>query len=539
MGTLIYGGNIYTLQEEGHKVEALYLENSIIVDYGNRNKLLEKYKESIDEKMDLNGATLVPGFVDSHMHLVGHGEKLLRLDLSMCRSKKEALIKVKEYACQIKEGEWLIGDGWNENEWEVPISLTKQDLDEYIPNHPVLLNRICKHAMAVNTLALKKAGVTEGTEEPFGGVIEKDSEGHITGVFKDQAQELITKALPKKTDEYVENALRAAIKDAHRLGLTGAHTEDLFYYHGFEGTYRAFKKVVEEEKNIFRAHLLVHHEVFPDMIDTNTKILNDGEFIELGAMKIFADGAFGGRTALLSRPYEDDPTTEGVSIFTQEKLNELVKMAREHAFPVAVHAIGDAAFDMVLQAIENAPLKGNGRDRMIHATMLRKDLIDRLKGIPVILDIQPSFVTSDFPWVIDRLGKDNLDYCYAWKTLLEEGLHCAGGSDAPIETANPLIGIHAAVTRTNSADATGAGYIPKEALSVYEAVSLYTKGSAYAICHEEDRGMIEKGYLADFTVLDQNIFEINTNEIKNIQVVKTIIGNNVVFELANSFSNNL
>ncbi|MCB5238391.1 MAG: amidohydrolase [Niallia nealsonii] len=530
MGKLIYGGKIYTLKEEGHVVEAVFTDKQHIVDYGDKNYLEEKFAGSIVEKIDLKGDILLPGFVDSHMHLVGHGEKLLRLNLSTCTSKEQALKLLASYAKDIKEGEWIIGDGWNENMWPEQQALTFKDIDEYVPNHPVLLNRICKHAIAVNAYALKIANITNDTAVPFGGVIERDEAGNLTGVFKDQAQELITSILPKVTDDYVERALRAGIKDAYRLGLTGAHTEDLNYYHGYEGTYRSFKKVVEEEGNLFRAHLLVHHEVFEEMIQAGGKYLGGSEWVELGSMKIFADGAFGGRTALLSRPYHDDPSTNGVSIFTQEVLNRLVAKAREKEVPIAVHAIGDAAFEMVLEAIEKHPLQGFGRDRLIHATMLRKDLIERMRGLPLILDIQPSFVASDFPWVIDRLGKENLAYCYAWKTLLKEGLHCAGGSDAPIESANPLAGIQAAVTRSNDEDKRGVGYLPEEALTVYEAVCLYTKGSAYAICHEDNRGKIEKGYLADFTILNKDIFTINPQEIEKITVTKTIVGNEIMYE---------
>ncbi|KAB7667984.1 amidohydrolase [Bacillus sp. B1-b2] len=534
MGKLIFGGIIYTMQEEGHMVEAIYTEGSLIVDYGKKNELEKKYGDAIQEGLDLKGTVLFPGFVDSHMHLVGHGEKLMRLDLSACSSKKEALVLLREYAKNKPEGEWIIGDGWNENLWEEQSVLSKTDIDEYVRNHPVVLNRVCKHAIAVNSYALKLATITRATQEPFGGVIEKDREGEPTGLLKEQAQELITKILPKVSDEYVQNALRLGIKDAYRLGLTGAHTEDLYYYHGYEGTYRSFRKVIDEEGNHFRAHLLVHHEVFQDMINSGGKYLGGSEWVELGSMKIFADGAFGGRTALLSRPYHDDSSTNGVSIFTQEQLNQLVKKARDKEVPIAVHAIGDEAFDMVIRAIEANPLRGFGRDRLIHATMLREDLVERIKGLPLILDIQPSFVTSDFPWVIDRLGKDHLSYCYAWKTLLQEGLHCAGGSDAPIESVNPLAGIQAAVTRTNQEDKSGQGYILEEALSIYEAISLYTLGSAYAICHEGDRGKIEKGYLADFTVLHEDIFDVPPSQIENIKIAKTIVGNQIMYE--NSFN---
>lgn len=530
MGSLVHGGNIYTLQQEGQKVEAIFFEKGKIVDYGQKNMLEKIYQNRIKENIDLYGNTLLPGFVDSHMHLVGYGEKLLRLDLSRCRSKEEALEKVAAFAREVPEGEWIIGDGWNENLWVEKTPITKKELDDYILSHPILLNRICKHAVAVNSKALELARVNELTPVPYGGVIELDEKGLLTGILKDQAQELVKKHLPKAADSYVENALRTAIKNAYRLGLTGAHTEDLNYYHGYVGTCRAFKKIIEEEGHLFRAHLLVHHEVFSDFVKSKEAYLSGGEWVEFGAIKIFADGAFGGRTAFLSRPYKDDPTTRGVSIFTQEQLNELVKKARDQDMPVAVHAIGDAAFEMVLCALEKHPLKGIGKDRLIHATMLRADLLDRVKQLPVILDIQPSFVSSDFPWVIERLGEENMDYCYAWKTLLNEGLICAGGSDAPIESADPLCGIQAAVTRTNTFDEKQKGYRMAEALTVYEAVCLYTKGSALAICHEKDRGMIDIGFAADFTVLDQDIFEVDAKEIDTLKVKKTIIGGQIMYD---------
>jgi predicted amidohydrolase YtcJ len=258
--------------------------------------------------------------------------------------------------------------------------------------------------------------------------------------------------------------------------------------------------------------------------------LEGSNHIEFGAMKIFADGALGGRTALLSHPYADDPSTSGVAIYSQEQLDELVEKARKHELPVAVHTIGDLAFEMALNAIEKHPLEGLGRDRLIHAQILRKELIDRAKKLPLILDIQPRFTASDFPWVIDRIGEEHMEYCYAWKTLLKEGIHCAGGSDAPIEPANPFLGIHAAVTRTNIDDPHNTVYYPSEALTVYEAVSLFTKGSAYAASHENDRGIIKEGYLADFTILNEDIFKMPIGQIAAISVNKTVIDGIIVYE---------
>lgn len=529
MGKLWYGGNIYTLQEKDHKVEALLTSNGLIEALGTKEELEKDFRYEITETIDLKGATLIPGFVDSHLHLIGHGESLIRLDLSGYKDKSELLSAIKTYSEQFSKDEWVIGEGWNENLWKGRSPITRFDLDEIISDTPVVLKRICRHAVVANTKALELAGITMDTVCPPGGVIDQNQNGELTGILKDQAQDLLFKVIPEASNEYLEKALTAAIKDACRLGITGAHTEDLNYYSGFKNTYETFNKVIKENGIKFRAHLLVHHEVVDEMYKAGYQPYSGDLLIEFGAMKIFADGALGGRTALLSHPYADDPSTNGVAIFTQEQLNRLYAKARKLNMSVAIHTIGDLAFEYALNAIEANPVS-NGRDRIIHAQILNKDLIERAKRqSKLILDLQPRFLASDFPWVIDRVGEDKMEYCYAWKTLLDSGIPCAGGSDAPIEPLNPLYGIHAAVTRTNIDDPNRTIYGPNEKLSVFEAVSLFTKGSAYAICHEEDRGILKEGYLADFTVLENNIFTIPEDEIADIKVMMTVIGEKIVY----------
>lgn len=528
MGTFWYGGTIYTMQDEGHMVESVFSDGGRIIAAGEAEKILAQFQEQITDKINLEGKIMLPGLVDSHMHLIGHGESLIRLDLTKCKSKAAVFEAVQDYSSELEAGEWLVGEGWNENNWDNPEMIHCAELDALIPDNPVVLKRVCRHAMAVNTRALELAGISEKKVNPEGGIIEKDDSGNLTGVLKDQAQELIYSVMPNVQEQYLQKSLRAAIKSAYTKGLTGAHTEDLNYYGGFLHTYNTFKKVIEEEGLRFRAHLLVHHEVMEDFEQVNGQYQSGSEWVEFGAIKMFADGALGGRTALLSHPYADDPETSGIAIHSQEELNYIVWKARMMNMPVAIHTIGDLAFEMAVQAIETHPLNGKGRDRLIHAQILRRELIDRIKGLPLILDIQPVFVASDFPWVIDRVGEENMEVCYAWKTLLQEGIHCAGGSDAPIESADPLLGIHAAVTRTNLQNKKEV-FKPLEAISVFEAISLYTKGSAYAINQENDKGLIKEGYYADFTIIDKDIFKVEPHSIPDIKVEMTVIGEKVVY----------
>ncbi len=325
---------------------------------------------------------------------------------------------------------------------------------------------------------------------------------------------------PEIDEAYLQRALQTAIKDCWQYGIVGGHTEDLNYYGGFRKTYNAFSYVIKEMP--FKAHLLVHHEVANER-----KEYENEHYIEFGAMKIFSDGSFGGRTALLSEPYEDAKETNGVAIFSREELASLVKKARDLHMPVAIHTIGDLSLEYVIDALELHPPAEGVRDRIIHCQLAREELIERMKHLPAIIDIQPVFVSSDFPSVIEKLGERRLRYAYAWKTLLDAGLHCNGGSDAPIEQVNPFLGIYSAVTRRSFID--GVCYMPEERLTAYEAVSLFTTGSAYAIGKEAKRGQIIKGYEADFTILDRNIFEIEAEEIKEVQAKMTVIDGQVVY----------
>ncbi|MFZ3589429.1 amidohydrolase [Bacillus sp. DJP31] len=530
MGDLWYGGTIYTLKTKTDQVEAVFIEGNKIIAMGTKEELLQKYEPNV--WIDLQGAVMFPGFVDSHLHLIGHGEKLTRLDFSKMTSSKEIIEALERKAAITSKGEWIIAEGWNENLLSDRKIFHRTELDEVAPFHPLILHRMCRHAFIANSLALSRAGITKDTPNPPGGVIVKDADGEPTGYLLDQAQELVKNVIPDVSGDYLETALRHSIKDCHRLGLVGGHSEDLNYYGGFDRTYDTFLKVVNQEGLRFKANLLVHHEVVGDMIDRGISFGDVNGDIEIGAMKIFADGALGGRTALLSQPYNDSQDTSGVAIYELSELKELVKKARQYGMPVAIHAIGDLAFEYSLEAIEDYPPAPCQRDRLIHAQILRRDLIDRVKKLPIVLDLQPRFVATDFPWVIERIGTDRMEYCYAWKTLLEEGIRCSGGSDAPIEPVDPLLGIHAAVARRHPEESEHISYSPEQRLTSYEAVKLFTSGSAYAINHEGDRGLIEVGFDADFTVLDRDILTCATDAILHTQVKMTVVNGEIVYEKA-------
>ncbi|MGZ4106793.1 MAG: amidohydrolase, partial [Tumebacillaceae bacterium] len=305
---------------------------------------------------------------------------------------------------------------------------------------------------------------------------------------------------------------------------------DLRYLGGFANTWRMYQELIKGEDLRLRSNLLVYYEYLEELKAHGMTAGDGDEWVQVGAVKIFADGALGGRTALMSAPYADMPGTYGTAIHTQTELNAITAAARAHGMPVAVHSIGDGATDMVLEAMEQNILDTH-RHRLIHAQILRPEQITRMQrlGDRLALDIQPRFVPSDFPWVQERVSADTLPTCYAWKTLLDAGLLCGGGSDAPIEPLEPLLGLHAAVTRKRPGE-THEGYLPEQKLTMHEAVHLFTVGSTYATREEDVKGTITPGKYADLTILDRDIFREHPDVLLETNVLRTVIGGKTVFE---------
>lgn len=528
LGTL-WLGKVRTLVSENDQAEAIYVTDDEIVAVGNAEQLKNIYGQSIDKVIDVGPNVIYPGFVDSHLHIMGHGIKLQRLDLSRVASSEDMRKALINKVNQTKAGAWVLGEGWNENNFPDRKIFHVRELDEIAPNNPLVLTRICRHAMLANSKAMAMAGITKHTVNPDGGVIVRDNEGIPTGYLLDQAQNRISDVIPQMTQEELDETCRISIRDLLSLGLVGGHSEDLNSYGGFDRAFNAFRHVIDGEQVRFRANLLVQYPVLPDMAAAGYGVNEGTKYITLGSAKIFSDGALGGRTALLREPYTDSPDTSGVAIHSCKELKEVVKEARQYKMPVAIHAIGDLALEYAIEAIETFPPPAGKRDRLIHAQITPKDLRERMKRLPVVLDIQPQFVSSDFPWVIERLGEKRLLYSFAWKTLLEDGIRCAGGSDAPIEEVNPLLGIYAAVTRRKPME-THEGYLPDQKISVYDAVKLYTVGSAQAISKEEERGLIAPGYTADFTILDKDLFNIEFDDMLKTKVFMTVVDNHVVYK---------
>ena len=518
---IFYGGKIYTMQQPSETVEAVLIENGRIQKVGT----YEELAPLATSFHPLNGKTMFPGFVDSHLHIIGLGEKLVRLQLHHCKTKDQLHIEIEKALQSLLPGELLVGEGWSEYNLEQGDMLMLDELDRYKDN-PIILYRVCHHVLLCNRTALQLAKVNNQTADVAGGKIGRNENNGLNGYFYDEAMSLVMNAFVLEGEKYVHyltSCINRAVKKMHQFGLVGGHSEDCSYYGHYSNVVKAYEQSVGKYKH-FRASILRHHKVFEQMLQNDIKDIPG--FIEYGAMKIFADGSFGGSTAALLQPYEQEGDNRGLLIHSDEQFESFIKQARRADEAIAVHMIGDGAAEQVISMIEKYPPPIGKRDRLIHCCLLTETQIERMKRLAVVLDIQPSFVSSDFPWVEEKLGIHRLHLAYAWKTLSE--FPCAIGTDAPIEDINPFATIYAAVARKK----VGRELVfnPSQCLTAFEAVKMYTFGSAFAIGKELERGLIQEGYVADFTIVDQDLLTIQSEQIINTTVVETIVDGHTVYK---------
>jgi predicted amidohydrolase YtcJ len=521
--TIFTNGIIYTLDENHPLVETVVVEDGRIVDLGSHRDMTLQWGRNHATIIDLNGKMVTPGLIDSHLHLSGVAFHFLDLDLTGVTSKREMLNRIKERANTTAPGQWMVGMGWDENLFEDGAIPTIEELDHVAPHCPIYLKRICHHAFLVNSKALEMSGYQPGNPVPMGGTVVLDpTTNKPTGMLLESASLLITNHIPEKTFEELKNGLKAAMGFAVKKGLTSVHTNDPVYLGGLEQTYKLYDELINKEQKGLRCNLLIDYSLLKRMKETGLVTGFGNAKLQIGAVKLFADGAFGRRTAFLSEPYHDQPHEYGEAMQTQEELFEMVKEVREAGMPVAIHTIGDQALENVLDILDQFP-GVNHRDRLVHTSMIRTELIPRLAVPNRIADIQPRFVVSDYPWILERIGAKREQDLYAWQTLLSSGVLCAGGSDAPVEPLDPLLGIHAAVTR-KSPGQTHNGWSEKEKLGMLDALKLFTIGGANATNEENAKGTISRGKFADMTVFSDNLLAMkDPDELLQTKIEMTII----------------
>ncbi len=480
------------------------------------------------EAVDLGGRAVVPGLTDCHIHFVQYALRLTRIELSDIVSRAEAIRRVAERAQSAQPGEWLQGGGWNRNLWDDPSFPTKEDLDPVTLHNPVALSSKDGHSLWANSLALARAGITAETPSPPGGEIECQSgTGEPTGIFKENAEDLITGVIGKPSLEEIQTALKVAMAHAHRAGITGIHDCE------GELAFAAFQELSKKGELGLRVLMHIPSGNLDHAIGLGLRTGFGGEQLRLGGVKIFADGALGSRTAAMLAPYEDEPLNLGIVVTSKEEMRELVGKASRAGISVAIHAIGDRANRDVLDVLEESRQSGQEMDlrhRIEHVQLLHPTDIPRLAELGVIASMQPIHATSDMDMVERHWGEERGRGAYAWRSLLSAGTRLAFGSDCPVETLDALAGIHAAATRRRADGTPGPqGWHPGERITVEDAVRAYTSGAAYASGEEREKGSITPSKLADLVVLSQDIFLIPAMSIMETEVEATVFDGRFVY----------
>ncbi|MGE5560024.1 MAG: amidohydrolase [Chloroflexota bacterium] len=521
---VLVGGRFYPMDQENQPFAALAIAGDRIVATGSVAEI-DALAPAGCRRVDLGGRAVVPGLIDSHNHLTWYGFFLNQVDLNGVKSIAELQARISAHARSLRPGEWLTGGGWEQGAFADKRYPTRHDLDAVVSDRPVVLDRVCYHAIVVNSRALELAGITRDTPAPADGEIRRDADGEPNGILTEAACDLVKRHMPEPSADQKREALLRAMARANACGLTSVHSND-------DGMLRVMQDVRNAGKSTVRIYL--DRTLSLEAVEAAELITGFGdEWLRIGSVKMFVDGSLGARTAALYEPYSDEPATRGLMMYAQEDLDALVLASHRKGMQVAIHAIGDRAVDSALDAIERAVTahpRADYRHRIIHLQVINPQIIERLRTLRLIADIQPKFVTGELAWAGDRVGQERIRWSYAWKSLLDAGVHCAGGSDCPVEPLQPLWGIYAAVTRAAMDGTPAGGWLPEQRLSVDQAVALFTRNAAYVSFEEGIKGTLTPGKLADLVVLGDDPFVVDPLRIKDIRVQMTMVGGKVVYE---------
>ena len=526
---LFVNGKIYTVDPKRPIVEALAVVGDRIEGVGTSREMRDRF--AADTVIDLRGRPAYPGFIDAHAHLEGIGVALVTLNLGE-KSLEEITAMVRQEAGKGFSGQWIRGRGWDQNLWKEKTFPSHADLDVAAPDVPVYLVRVDGHAVWVNRKVLALARISRDTPDPPGGRIVRNAKGEPTGVFVDNAMDLLAKLLPEPTMAERTEAIQRAIKECLGKGITQVH--DMGADLGRVEIYRALASKGEFPFRVYVALEGSDQKAVERYLTSGPETGLFGGKLTVRAIKLYADGALGSRGAALIEPYTDDPRNRGLTITNAEELELASRRALEKGFQICVHAIGDRANSIVLSAFDRAfkSMHVNGiekRFRVEHAQVLSAQDIARFHALGVVPSMQPVHCTSDMPWAIDRLGKERIKGAYAWNSLIRAGSLIPGGSDAPVENPDVVRNFFAAITRQRPDGTPAGGWNAAERMSREEALKCFTIWGSFAAFEETKKGSLEVGKWADLVVLTDDLMTVDVRKIPEILVDMTVVGGNVVF----------
>lgn len=514
-----------------HNIQGLTIQDNKLVEFSairiENDKIAEVYQKpntlklsKADTVINGEGKTLLPGLIDAHGHVLNYGLSLMRADLRESTSEQNAVEMAKSFADENPNQQWILGRGWNQERWTNNHFPSAKTLDQLFGNQPVYLTRVDGHAGWANTAAMKLAGISKTSKSPAGGEIIKDAQGNPTGVFIDNAMDLIKHAIAQPSIKEQEAILLKAMENLAQLGLTSVHDAGVMLE-----TIQAYKNIDARGKMPIRVNVMV------DVLDPDWQsLLKQGTYqsaskrLTINSVKISADGALGSRGAALIESYSDKANHFGLMLHDEKKLHQLIKTTMELGFQVNTHAIGDKANHIVLddyiELIKQTKSR-HLRHRVEHAQVLTSDALDKFSENDIIASMQATHATSDKNMAENRLGSERIKGAYAWNTLLAKNTIIANGSDFPVESANPFFGLHAAITRQDHNNQPAGGWYANEAMTFTQALKSFTYDAAYAGHQETLIGSLEVGKKADFILIDQNIKTANPENIWRSKVLQT------------------
>ncbi|WP_254771284.1 amidohydrolase [Sphingobacterium sp. LZ7M1] len=511
---IVYNAKVYTVDSLFSTVEAFAVNNGVIVELGDSQDLLNKYDAK--EKLDVEGKFIYPGFYDAHAHFFMLAEGMDEVNLVGSKSFDEVLERLKAYASANPDKKWIIGNGWDQNLWEVKDFPTKDSLDKYFPNIPIYLTRVDYHAALANTSALQKASL-DSAYFVEGGVISVNEEGLPDGILIDNAMQLVQSHIPKQQNSALLKILRRAQDSLLSVGLTSIVDAGLT-----KEQIESLKIFYNEDSLAIRdyAMVLANEQSVKDYLRSGTF---ESDRLTVRSFKLMADGALGSRGACLLHPYHDAPTN-GFLLQSPEEFDKVIKRLANSNFQVNTHAIGDSANRIILDTYGKYLKDGKKRRwRIEHAQIIAPNDFDKFKEFQIIPSVQPTHATSDMYWAENRIGPDRIKGAYAYKKLLEEYGLLALGSDFPVEHYNPLYGFHAAVARVDKVGYPEGGFQMENAITREQALRGMTIWAAYSCFQEKKRGSIEKGKDADFVILEDDIMTAPNEKLRDVKTLRTVI----------------
>ena len=526
---ILYNGKLHTQDQRYPNASAIALRGGEILALGNDAEMLALAHVET-ERIDLQERRVLPGLADAHIHFYEWAVLLRMIVLDDVASMDALLTRVRDAVSKADTGAWVVGQGWNQDNWNERVLPTREDLDAVAPNNPVILWRKDLHLAVVNSAALAKAGIDRHTPNPEMGVIQHDAQGEPNGLLNELAINLVRDVMPAPTDEFIEPALQARSAQLHRLGITSVHDFRIMGDENGGKALRTFQRLRAKDELKMRICCMLAGEYIDEAVRVGLQSGFGDDNLWIGGIKLFSDGALGPRTGWMLAPYEDSNET-GMPLTPMSEVAEKISIAQKSGLGTTIHAIGDRAvrelldvYSEVLDGDVDAP-----RHRIEHIQHSHPDDLTRLAPLGLVASVQPLHLVEDMDMVDDLLGERGR-WTYAFRDLLDAGTVLAFGSDCPVVSPNPFVGIQAAVTRQKNNGMPTTGWYPEQRLTVAESIFAYTMGAAIASGRQARIGSLSLGKLADLVVLDQDIFEIPPLEIGKTQVVMTIFGGKIVYQ---------